>query len=985
MYICKKKEQALIMIDIDLFKTAFRKLLTYSYFDKSDLALRRRVAEFAKSLEPLEHESEVFEKILNVVNGNDDNSLNEWLDKMKLDFYPKAIKEKGMPMSSHLVTNAPRERTVVERILIKVDIPVELMIIDVAWLIELGYLADVGLYDKSWGNRLDLISNYSGIRKGNSLFLKYHYQYRRWWEEGINAANNKLKDHKNVTIVNFDITNFYHSIDFEFETFFSDIEAQWPHIEFRNNALTKVLIKIYEHYWQMTQESDAFPFMGINQGKKPLPLSLMSAHVLANWYLNPLDRFIENLHPLYYGRYVDDCMVALETRSTSEDAFESIQQELPGVFVKRDNAVKFAIGDYEENDRLGSLILQEEKLYIYRFDCELPQSSIEEYVHNQMERSSEFRFLTDEGNNVAVGLEFVTLVSALEADEENGRRFNLLEENKYKLSVYLAKLANKLVKYGREYEHYDEVDKLFRYFSGSLLIKHYQKWEMFLTVFVLGGRKDYVKEFCKKIKKQISKLKVEEHVFENNSVLGISRLKEVLTNHLEQSRLMALSLERGRSLADKIYLDTFMVRTHYNIYPMQEFAKRFSIDGVRMNATSIQYDYSLLNYRWMPYYVKLYELIAMLSIGRKYNRDTFEKAYHHYRQLNHFGFEHDRNVLFRFPKEHPEVSEFNTTLSIEDCKDEFAVSIVNMDVADDDLGRLIDNYGIIDVKKVKKMQLILDHITMVSGTDIFIQPELTLPEYELMEYCRYSANHEVAFTSGMEYVIKDGFVYNHIVTCLPVTIYGVKDAVPVIRLKNFYAPKEVETITGKGYKVPKNQRMWQNLYHWRDHLFTTYYCYELTSIQHRSFFFNKIDAMYCPVFNPDTYYFNNIAESLARDMHCYFILGNVSHYGDSRVTQPTSQVYMNLLRVKGGNTKENEVSILSTMINVDVLRRFQKLNHEEQKSYIEQNKDCKLKQTPPGYSRAGVLLREYANRFVYKWKDWEDDFLLNLCQSNMDY
>ena len=73
MYICKKKEQALIMIDIDLFKTAFRKLLTYSYFDKSDLALRRRVAEFAKSLEPLEHESEVFEKILNVVNGNDDN------------------------------------------------------------------------------------------------------------------------------------------------------------------------------------------------------------------------------------------------------------------------------------------------------------------------------------------------------------------------------------------------------------------------------------------------------------------------------------------------------------------------------------------------------------------------------------------------------------------------------------------------------------------------------------------------------------------------------------------------------------------------------------------------------------------------------------------------------------------------------------------------------------------------------------------------
>lgn len=49
------------MIDIALLKTAFRKLLTYSYFDRSDLALRRRVAEFANSLKPFEHENEVFE------------------------------------------------------------------------------------------------------------------------------------------------------------------------------------------------------------------------------------------------------------------------------------------------------------------------------------------------------------------------------------------------------------------------------------------------------------------------------------------------------------------------------------------------------------------------------------------------------------------------------------------------------------------------------------------------------------------------------------------------------------------------------------------------------------------------------------------------------------------------------------------------------------------------------------------------------------
>ena len=596
-----------------------------------------------------------------------------------------------------------------------------------------------------------------------------------------------------------------------------------------------------------------------------------------------------------------------------------------------------------------------------------------------MDRSSEFRFLTDEGDNCSVGLEFVTLISALESDEEHGRRFNLLEENKYKLSIYLAKLANKLAKYGSDYEHYDEVEKVFRYFSGSLLMKHYQKWEMFLTVFVLGNRMDYVNEFCKKIKRQISNLKIQQHLFENDPAAGLIRLKEVLTNHLEQSRLMAISLQRGKNKADRIYLDTFMVRMHYNIYPMQEFTKRFAIDGVRLNAKSLQYDFNLLNYRWMPYYVKLYELIAMLSIGKRYNRDIFENAYWYYRHLNFIGHDQDKDVLFRFPKEHPEVSEFNTTLSIDDCKDQFTVSIVNIDVENQDLNNLIDQYGAIDVKKLKKMQLILDHITVMRDTDIFIQPELTLPEYELVEYCRYSANHEVAFTCGMEYVVRGSSVYNYIVTCLPITIYGIKDAIPVIRLKNYYAPEEVKLISEKGFKVPKNQRVWQNLYHWRDHIFTTYYCYELTSIQHRSYFYNKIDAMYCPVFNPDTYYFNNIAESIARDMHCYFILGNVSHYGDSRVTQPTTHVNMNMLRVKGGNTLDNQVSVLSTVIDVEGLRNFQK------KSIFDQKTDGSFKQTPPGYTIDGVIKREYTNRFIYNCKDWTNDFLMRLSLSNMEY
>ena len=48
------------VVDINLLKTAFRKLLTYAYFDKSDMVLRHNVALFATKLERKDEEDAVF-------------------------------------------------------------------------------------------------------------------------------------------------------------------------------------------------------------------------------------------------------------------------------------------------------------------------------------------------------------------------------------------------------------------------------------------------------------------------------------------------------------------------------------------------------------------------------------------------------------------------------------------------------------------------------------------------------------------------------------------------------------------------------------------------------------------------------------------------------------------------------------------------------------------------------------------------------------
>lgn len=972
------------MLTEDVLKEAFKKLLSYSYYDKTNMILRRRVATFAASLKRVRDEEQIFDRLMMVGLGLDNATLNNWLSQMKMAYYPKQLKE-DEDNNDHLVTNIPSKEAVVERLLIKCDIPAELLILDVAWVLMYGFKSDSDLSKNSWGNRLDLIANSSAVRKGDSLFRKYQTQYSGWWRSGLNKANEQLKNKQNVSIVSFDITNYYHSVDFDFDDFTTDYESIHPDDGMRDDALTEVIRKIYEQYWTLTRNCDEEAFLGNNAGKRPLPLSLMSAHIFANWYLKPLDEYIEqHYHPLYYGRYVDDCMVVVKTTSDSKDWKASIDEELPGLLDFRGETARFQVEGENQSEayleRLASLQIQQKKVYLYRFDCELPPSSLQQFEESQKERSSEYRFMTDDYDAGAANLSTATLIETLDPIEESGRRFNILEENKYRLAVYLAKLSQRLAKFGKEYKHYDEVEKLYGYFKGSLLIKHYVLWERIMTIFVLADKKDYVRKFENAVRQQIAALKVADGLFVLQTDGGLAQLQDTLLFHLEDSVLMAMSLHAESDVANRLYLDTFMVRMHYNNYPMQEFCKGFEKFGVRLPMGQLDIKKSLLQYRWMPYYVKYYDIVAMMSIGETYDKEVFKKAFALYLKLNHLPDYIGASAFWHVAKKNKRISEFNTHLAVEDPdfhRDEgLTVAVVNMDR--DEHEDQVHTFGTFNIEKALTSQIILDRITEIEAADLFLLPEMTLPLYELREYMHYSASREVAFVAGMEYVVKNRMVYNYIITCLPITLFGRMDAVPVIRLKNHYAPAEIATINKNKAvsRVPKNSEIFQNLFHWRDHVFTCYYCFELTSIKERSEFYSLIDAMYCPVFNPDTYYFNNIAESMARDMHCYFVLANVSHFGDSRVTAPMKHDRMNLLKVKGGNTEDNSVVVLTAKLDIDRLRDFQLLDAKEQK------KDETFKQTPPDYKKENVAVRK--GKFVFE-QDAADEIISDINRMIMEF
>lgn len=109
-------------------------------------------------------------------------------------------------------------------------------------------------------------------------------------------------------------------------------------------------------------------------------------------------------------------------------------------------------------------------------------------------------------------------------------------------------------------------------------------------------------------------------------------------------------------------------------------------------------------------------------------------------------------------------------------------------------------------------------------------------------------------------------------------------------------------------------------------------------------------------------------------------MSNTSKYGDSRVTQPTKSVEMNIMKVKGGNTEHNNVIVLSAEIDINKLREFQK------KSLTEQRKCETFKCTPPDFEKSNIDKRQ--RRFILTSedifdKDFLDDFIANMYLNRM--
>ena len=295
----------------------------------------------------------------------------------------------------------------------------------------------------------------------------------------------------------------------------------------------------------------------------------------------------------------------------------------------------------------------------------------------------------------------------------------------------------------------------------------------------MAKRSDLFVLFVKNIDSQINKIKdfkdrldavsivqstMKEHLFES---VAIS-----LSYHIEEfkyikNELAYIDIENIRSTA-LLYIESYMSRTHYNIWPMQQFMEKYKTMGVFMGIDDLEFlDLSVEKQSdliWTPYYVKYYELVLaqVLSMDEKKALD-YKEIQKTYCKINHFPnpqdsqwFVNDNNngennnpILYEVNDtkiaqayNHHYLKDSNDTNIPKNNKGEISVSIVEMDVSKQILDEAI-NKTTDKPERTERMRLVLDKVNEVSGTDVVIMPELSMQVRSLMGFCRMSEKNNL--------------------------------------------------------------------------------------------------------------------------------------------------------------------------------------------------------------------------------------------------
>jgi hypothetical protein len=610
-----------MLVDSEKIKLAYRKLKHNVYYDKTDLRLRKRLADFECAAD-FEDKLVAIENVLTSVKPWRHKAFKQWLDEIDYRLVPKKIKLNAIQDDDQsddvgrYITNVTSTKHVeIEKVNYFFDGPIELHLIAVLWIMFQGRYLDAQLGPECCGSRL-LPTLHSDSDGSTGLFQKYHEQYSRWRDGGIRKAKQMLtEERQNVAILGLDVQEYFYRIRLDFaEAKVAISQASGVPIESdESSELSNCLNAIHNAYRDAIDQSLDSTHVSVSELDTGIPIGLCSSLVLANWYLKDFDDKVKrSVRPAYYGRYVDDILMVIPAAKDPElSTSEPVPAFINEILVKTGILSGPAKHSYEILARPG-LYLQQGKCILQYFDTKHSIAGLEKFQKKLEEQASDFLLMpVDEADN---SMEDVAYELLYAGSVNKFRSVKGMAENRYELAKHLARQTilhlltddppDPKISWG-----------LRKFFKGKNAIEFYDLWERVFTLFQISDDANAAKQFYKHLESEIGRV-----VFSPDKEVS-SRLVHDLQKHLSLSGAMADALctaDMGMAeFIENYVIETFrnsnLIRHHFVRKPLLNYTTYSGTLTARKIDKPVKMDEKKLEFS--PRYVNFDECLLLAKSG----------------------------------------------------------------------------------------------------------------------------------------------------------------------------------------------------------------------------------------------------------------------------------------------------------------------------------------------------------------------------------
>ena len=315
------------------------------------------------------------------------------------------------------------------------------------------------------------------------------------------------------------------------------------------------------------------------------------------------------------------------------------------------------------------------------------------------------------------------------------------------------------------------------------------------------------------------------------------------------SRIMIKKLSKVLNYElNELYLESYklifssMINNRLMKYPLQDTSMIEQIIKENIDDKE-KINYDLINENWgkkeifngfcYPRYIKFHEII----LNENYNqifRDTENKDAREY--LDYLIEKHEeinfinkhRANKNKYPYNHSTIKDFIKSgcqlkcIKSHECpindknncnndgkyetfkignenKTELTIGLINTKLYENDFKARLKGKPNLSINKFNRINRLINN-ALKNNVDLLIMPEMYIPPEWINEMAKTCKTNQIGMIFGLEPIIKDGEVYNYLMTILPFE-YGSENSqnkyyetMISTRLKNDYAPREVQLI-----------------------------------------------------------------------------------------------------------------------------------------------------------------------------------------------